>query len=1000
MSEWRKVATQAAETIYREFLEEVVTVYVLKDRITNQTQPKRDPLSENQVKSIAAGKMADPRPVRLMMLSGKGGWVDDSEKYARYLNNTNITLLDHLLSVARGALMMAALDWLARNPEMDEDYLYKKLRLIVVLAFMHDIDKDLNLAGRIQSVDDVNDEQVNERMQRYGIDKYLQQAGIELTPGQLLYLIDKVEAQQANRRLPATLPDAYTDGALPLYVRLADKLDGIFLDGDPEKPTDKKGIGGVLKRLSEDRSCIRSDELRQLFTNGRVIDVYDPHHSFLLDELQQQLALSSRDLVGAPPLIETHHDGRLLVLLHDDQVDAVIEQAIGAVCDSLPFSLRVHVQTNGMPELLNGQPEHKELSVYLANAKHVDIKKLFLIKSDDVMSVFDQLTELTEDLGLSPNLPKSYGKSVGLYDSDEHIQGNMKIWLRRAAHAILLMNLNLKKTPKSFPDYETREKAFLNLIPEKVPEWISGVSYGHGRRVLIALWGMTLAADDSDIKQAIWGSEGLLQQWMDGTDDMPAFRLFIPAEGGAVSKSVYEYLRQRLSGLVVTASGDVKEANEVDKEYCHFTAQPLLKSTAVKIKDSLGLGKIGIRASAFSSRENRKEGLTDGSNTLVSPVSLAEYSLRADIHRAAQGNIEIAMPTLLSSPTTLGLFGGLALDQDKGIRTIALRDLTSTEVGRLDDLVQYKGRCRIARFESFAGNTEDQIKELYWLLQGVLRLGRPMHVFRGLPVPNRAFFYFDALPEWLGSLLHENNNRKLSRELRLEQILPAIERLDLAQVILRTNGLGFEVLRLYTTPRTRFMAVCRIWLSLQQTSMVKGAIKDMLLVEYFAYIKGENMNKSDKVLVGFAQQAARVQSNQGSYASTRKQLQVFDLCLEFMTVQRKHGRLETGTEEDRKALQLGVAGYLESSLSRRKNVAARSHWQANNYNDACLEVAAYFVETVWPDALDNRIPSLERLRNIKSIYRMAFIQGYQPKPKANQEQELKPLEDTVQGDLF
>ena len=47
---------------------------------------------------------------------------------------------------------------LARNPDMEEDFLYRKLRLIAVLGFMHDIDKDLNLGGRIQSVEDVNDE--------------------------------------------------------------------------------------------------------------------------------------------------------------------------------------------------------------------------------------------------------------------------------------------------------------------------------------------------------------------------------------------------------------------------------------------------------------------------------------------------------------------------------------------------------------------------------------------------------------------------------------------------------------------------------------------------------------------------------------------------------------------------------------------------------------------------------------------------------------------------
>ena len=1002
MNAWRKRATQVSESIYREFLETVVEAYVLKDRVDQQFSYIWS-LPEKKVKAITAGKEKNPRPVRLMTLSGKGGWSNDPEKCLRYLHNTNITLLDHLLSVVRGALMMAALDWLARNPDMDEAFLYRKLRLIAVLGFMHDLDKDLNLGSRIYSVDDVNNVQVAERMQRYGLDKYLKKADIELTPDQLLYLIDKVEAQQSNRRLPETLPAAYTDGTLPLYVRLADKLDGIFLDGKPDKPSDKKGIKGVLNRLKEDISCIRSEELRRLFTNGRLIDIYDPHHPFLLDELQKQLALQSRELVGAPPLIEIHHDGRLLVLLYEEQVETVIENALATVCISLPFSLRLNINTRGEPELLNGQPTHKELNTYLANIKHSDLKNLLMIKAEDVNDIFNPLAEMMQDLGLTPNLPLNYNKNVSLYDSDLQIQGNAKIWLRRVAHAALLMNLNLKNTPKNFPDYNTREQAFLQLLPETPPPWISNIKYGHGRRVLTALWAAALAIDDSDLKQIIWGDTGLLQQWLEGTNETPAFRQFIPAESEMVSKAVKDYFQQRLQGLLVNITDDKNPgSDENSQEYCHFTAQPVPKtSTSLVIKDNLGLGKIGVRASAFNGRDNRPEGLNDGSHTRISPISLAEYTLRTEIYKAAQNNKDIDMPTLLSSPTTLGLFGSLALESDNSIRTVALRDLTSVEPGRLDDLFAYKGRCRIARFESFAGNTEAQIYELFWLLQAVLRLGRPIHIFRGLPVHSRAFFYFDALPEWLGELMHESKNRQYLKELRLEQIPYAIERLELAQVILRTNNLGYDVLRLYAVARTRFMALCRIWLVLQEESLVRREVKDKLLAEYFAYTKGEamnDMNKSDKVLVEFAQQAARIQTNRGASAAMRKQLQVLDLCLEFMTVQRKHSRLKTNTIEDRQALQLGIAGWLEDNLTRRKDVASKHHWQTNNFKDACLAVAKFFIETVWPEVLENRIPSLERLRNIKSIYRMAFIQCYQPKPKDKGDDTPEVELNTIQAD--
>ncbi|MEZ5592726.1 MAG: hypothetical protein R3F53_19305 [Gammaproteobacteria bacterium] len=113
MSGWKQRATQAAEVVYREFLEAVVEAHVLKDRADSQT-PYGRALSEKEVKAIKSGNK-DPRPIRLMTLSGKGGWVDDPEKCVRYLRNTNITLLDHLLSVVRGGLMIAALDWLART---------------------------------------------------------------------------------------------------------------------------------------------------------------------------------------------------------------------------------------------------------------------------------------------------------------------------------------------------------------------------------------------------------------------------------------------------------------------------------------------------------------------------------------------------------------------------------------------------------------------------------------------------------------------------------------------------------------------------------------------------------------------------------------------------------------------------------------------------------------------------------------------------------------------
>ncbi|MEZ5592722.1 MAG: hypothetical protein R3F53_19285 [Gammaproteobacteria bacterium] len=117
-----------------------------------------------------------------------------------------------------------------------------------------------------------------------------------------------------------------------------------------------------------------------------------------------------------------------------------------------------------------------------------------------------------------------------------------------------------------------------------------------------------------------------------------------------------------------------------------------------------------------------------------------------------------------------------------------------------------------------------------------------------------------------------------------------------------------------------------------------------------------------------------------------------------MSAQRKAKRLKADDQEERQVLQFGIAERLESTLSRRGDFAARAYWQADNYSAACMDVARYFVESVWPESFEERIPSLERLRNIKSIYRMAFIQCYQPREKVNGDDENEP--EAVQSDLF
>ena len=158
---WMAKARKIAEQTYSNFLQHVVIEHVIeKDRIGQLPDKKKDKVTENS--------LADSRTVRLMSISGKG-----SEKYPQY---TNVTLLDHLLSVTRGSLLLATMNWLSQNADMEENLLNKKLAVIAATAFLHDLDKDLEEA---RNVVDLKPSDMAERVKRYGIESFFVQIVIQ-----------------------------------------------------------------------------------------------------------------------------------------------------------------------------------------------------------------------------------------------------------------------------------------------------------------------------------------------------------------------------------------------------------------------------------------------------------------------------------------------------------------------------------------------------------------------------------------------------------------------------------------------------------------------------------------------------------------------------------------------------------------------------------------------------------------------------------------------------
>ncbi len=934
-------ATKAVSEIYTLFLEEVVEKHLMaKDR-------EAKPLSEKAVKKIKNGTHIDPRILRLMGISGKGGYSSDPEKQKRYSLNFNITLFDHLLSIIRGSLMFAALDWLSRNPDMEEAILKKRLAVIAVIGFMHDIDKDLQLERN----EAISQDDISERMERYGIAKFLDNFDLSLSWDHLLCLIESAEASQAHRHwAESPLPREFEN--LPRYVRLADQLDSAWVLDDPESG----GINGVMKCLEGYQGV----QIHELVRNWKKLHLFDPLHPFLLDELQRNLSRCSIRLAGVPPLIEVHHDGHLFMLLPAYQYDAILQSGLTLLTDSLPFNLSLDISNRGVPCLYNGCPDIYELEQFIYYLEPKQLSGLFRIKQSLKEALEAPLDDLLSSIGLEPIWPnQSSGQLLTLYADFKSFTPEEMESLYQAACLVMLLNLKVDAKPKhGIPKDSQREKELLTLIGKTPPEWLSSIQDPLSRRTLTGLWVTVLACEDEETKDFVWNpGDGLLKEWLEGSEDRPGFSRFITGDGSQVIQGVKDRFNQMISGQRIIAR------DENAKGRCLFTDEPVEFSQTIK----QATGLYGVKVSAFSGRDGRPESvLLDTAHTNVGASSLAEHKLRKQSY-LLQGGREGGIPTLISSPVTSGLFGGLAFDNEKSMASMSIYDLSRIDIkkGRvMKGFETYRARYRIARLENIPEKLADQVHILRMVILACRRTGRPIHLFRGLPVLRKEFFYYDAMPRVLVNLIGGN-------ALYLEQLPEAVHQLDMARELLNVNGLGYDVLRLYADPNNRFGAACMAWCHIRDNEERSPDLEKTLETEFIKYLKGEkSMGEKEGALVKLGTAAAGIQQNPGALASNSDEILVFKICLEAVSTAQKDG------QKDTTSLVYAVAGELESNLVRREKMAKRSNRKGKPLMQGCEEVAGIFVNEVWKEVFKNRFPTQKTRRVMESIYRVAFLKAH------------------------
>ena len=955
----RSVHRTAVE-VYGAFLEKCVVSRVAMDRDGPAPRQK------------TRMHFVDGRPVRLLTISGKGGWSPDSARSEVWAKSDNISLLDHVLSVARGALMFWLADAVREVPsESEQTAIEARARALVSIAFLHDIDKDLGLSRGAEIAVDA----VAERMSRYGIDEFLAARSVRLSPAAMLNYVEQVEGTQAAATKAAPDFDRRIAAVCP-YVELADKLEGAFA---------RDGVEGVRTLLERWQGSKHS-----ALTDWAAVEVHDHLHGFLLDELQTALSEASLKVTGLLPLIEVVHDGRLLCLVRAEGQQDVKRQALKIFLKALPYGLRFAVNNRLACEFIGGsaswkacrkvmEPDRWEQAPF-ANLLALP-RTLAQERQEEIDLMFSHAGMATSWVSLEDGAPGASAKPA-----IDHPGGDPG-WLEmEPAHALtfLAIALNHKDEGRGIsPDAASRERQLSELLERKgqvPPQWLTGVTDDdRARRVLLAIW--TVAAvwrlEDEDhslaakLLDSVLGVGGLVHAWIDGGDEAEGLARRIRDTSGEITEAL-----ERRFGLYL-GRGSMPAVDGGRSKRCILCNEPVSESGKVSSASRVH----GVKVSAFSGRDGRNDHLArPGGDTHLCSVCLAELQLRSDAQRNSRMGGDL--PPLVSSPVTTGLFGGLAYQDENTNSSLDLHDLNRLDVrkGRVyHGLDCQRKRIRVARLEPIPTRDEGLVEKLVMMLKAVRRLGRPIHIFRGAPSRHPGIWHFDALPPWLVRVLGGNS-------LRIEQLPQALRNLELFDNISKANGLGVEWAKRALDPcrRVRLGALCVAWGRAvdQLRGKNRGQNINWATIEIRAreralsLIDGNgggrvNLSDSDDPLVRLAWLASRIQRRRGSADSTNKQLLCWKTAMDFVPA------AERSVSKDETALILGLAARLEEDLRRGGNdAAARKHRDGEPLNKGCIDFATHFVRQVWGQVFGGKEPVSQQQRHAAAIYRFSLLESY------------------------
>ena len=965
---------ETSRSVYGNFLTDVVRERVFSDE--QRTRGAGRPLGDKAKHAIDKGDRIDVRTPFLATVSGKGGWIRGPEFDRRKLFK-NVTLIDHLVSVVRGALVFGEID--LRAAGVPESELPARLARIAAVAFLHDADKMLQRDRQME----IRPADVEGLMRDYGIVRFLEKFGQSLDAQRMTLLIDQVETTRANRMRPGAPILSLQEVRDCAYVTLADRLDGAYLDT-------RKGGDCVVRELE----AFKDDNLRgDALGDWRALRIVSPHTPFLLDELQGWFSIACTDRHGHPPLIEVHHDGELLLVAPSKGFDDVFNKAIDDLL-AKTFNLypRVDISARGMPDILDGGRDLCDLREHLEENVRTASKAL-RISMDLVHPVAGATTvkSLIDDLFTSfgiapvwPDLDRYSARLVSPWPAHHEDDDERNAFLLDAATVAVALACKAPQPARKLnvPDAGAREQELVELLKQSgipLPIWLLDLTHDISRRNLLSALAAAAGINDGVLREALLGDNGLVNLWLRGRGNRQGLLDKIDNPGLHMAAAAQEWFRAAARGCLLRAEDEDAEGR------CHFTNAPVPRNRPIE----LSTGLYGVKVSAFSGREGRWESFdSQKSETLVSPLALAEHRLRSIRVRRPDGKPDV--PILISSPTSAGLFASLVYVHDDLPPEFSLFDALRTENRKPDKLVfrdvdNYFRRYRIGRYESLPSRMASRDRDIgiitfvKMVFETAQRIGRPIHVFRGLPRPEPGYVSFDFLPEHLVAALGGTS-------FRIEQLPSRIHLLRVVEEIASIAGMGLELAARIADPETRFAAACDAIMRIDRMDEGKANARSFLRHSLLNLLedKATMSTESDNVIVRFAESMSHVQ--RAPIRSDGDTVPEMGLR-EALAAVEAAGQLG---QISRDSLIHAVMGSLDKELARKNLFSSKTTRKEATLESSLLAAAEIFVDDVWPKAFGNTSPPSRQRRIALAIYRMSFERAARAARGANDE----PNEET------